>query len=115
MHNRAKLKQPPSEAEIRKVNQKAKMYQDLIETIFARKNAGDKSKETFDLVGNLLRINPDFYTLWNFRKELLLLPSLLEPTRLTGASNDVIRDEELNLSTEGIKKNPKSCKLVLPV
>lgn len=112
MHNRKKTNVAPSEAEVSALKKKAATYQSLIDIIFARRKSEDYSPETFDTVGKLIKMNPDFYSLWNFRKEILIRNHF--PTKpeglLSGPSYDAIRDEELNLSTEGIKRNPKSCK-----
>ena len=92
--------------------------------------------ETLELTSKMLRNNPDFYTLWNFRREILyyLYPDLQSssPPQLstlalttvvptsssTAAKSDVydksvLRDGELALSTEGIKRNPKSCEFCM--
>src|SRR5690349_1527593 len=72
MHNRKKSTQPPSEAEVAALKKKAFTYQSLINIIFERRQQNDKSPETFELIGKLLKMNPDFYTLWNYRKEILI-------------------------------------------
>ena len=86
--------------------------------------------ETLELTSKMLRNNPDFYTLWNFRREILhyLYPDLqsssppqlsTSPTSSSIAAKSivydksVIRDGELALSTEGIKRNPKSCEFCM--
>lgn len=62
----------------------------------------------------MLRNNPDFYTLFNFRREILqdMYPQLIESgyeKKYRGDNADQIRDEELTLSADGIVRNPKSC------
>ena len=42
--------------------------------IYARgqKRDSDYGKDAFDLTTRLLRINPEFYTVWNYRRNILL-------------------------------------------
>lgn len=115
MHNRKKLDRPPSEAEIAALQKKTQTYGSLVSIIFARRKQQDNSQDTLDLIGKLLRNNPDFYSLWNFRREVLfnMNPSLQEATaenKYSGDNANNIRDEEMNLSADGIRRNPKSCK-----
>lgn len=111
MHNRKKTNVAPSEAEVIALKKKAATYSSLIDVIFARRASEDYSQETFDAVGKLIKMNPDFYSLWNFRKEIIIRKHFPLPLGglLSGPEFDALRDEELNLSTEGIKRNPKSC------
>lgn len=115
MHNRKKLERPPTEAEILALQKKTQTYASLVSIIFQRRKDQDLSKDTLDLVGKMLRNNPDFYSLWNFRREILLSmnPTLSEcstENKYTADNAAAIRDEEMNLSADGIRKNPKSCK-----
>jgi hypothetical protein len=69
----------------------------------------------------MLRNNPDFYTLWNYRREILMsmhadtlglsidVPENKIPTA-AGEAGEAVRNEELQLSEDGIRRNPKSCK-----
>ena len=43
----------------------------LVNMIFQRQD-GVYDKEGLDVSGELLAANPDFYTLWNFRREVFL-------------------------------------------
>jgi hypothetical protein len=153
MHNRKKQVKPLTDNEIANLNKKCMMYQSLVNILFERRDHHKKEQEeytmeTLALTKKMLSNNPDFYTLWNFRREILyeLYPSLrsssssLSASLLTASTNTLdelnlattttsatlsslsastsielihdrnkIRDEELELSTEGIKRNPKSC------
>ena len=75
----------------------------------------------------MLRLNPDFYSLWNYRKEILIsmhgsslglseiVPEVKIPTEGESAScvsAASLAAAELQLSAEGIRKNPKSCKFL---
>ena len=115
MHNRKKLDRPPSDTELAAVQKKSQTYASLVQIIFDRRRAKDHSEETLQLVGKMLKTNPDFYSLWNFRREVLFsmnsaLNEASSESKYTGDNADAIREQELNLSTEGIHRNPKSCK-----
>lgn len=120
------------------ISRKASMYTDLTALLTKMRKAGDTSQQALELTSKVLRINPDFYTLWNYRREVLLAMygdslglrkermdgmnfTTMSPTadRLNGAAADdecrisselgsIIRDQELNLSKEAIMKNPKA-------
>jgi len=152
MHNRKKQVKPLTDNEIANLNKKCMMYESLVNILFERRDHHKKEQEeytmeTLALTKKMLSNNPDFYTLWNFRREILyeLYPSLrssssLSSSLLAASTNELdelnlattttsamlsslststsielihdrnkIRDEELELSTEGIKRNPKSC------
>lgn len=117
MHNRKKLERPPTEAETAALQKKTQTYASLVSIIFERRSQGDKSADTLNLVGKMIRNNPDFYTLFNFRREILydMYPQLVESgpgNKYNGNNADQIRDEELTLSADGIVRNPKSCEIL---
>jgi geranylgeranyl transferase type-2 subunit alpha len=60
-----------------------KEYRELTENVMERvcpwhqgaddqRRANDYSKEAFDLTTALLKRNPEFYTVWNYRRRILL-------------------------------------------
>ena len=114
MHNRKKLERPPSEAEVAALQKKSQTYASLVNIIFERRRTKDHSVETLTLVGKMLRNNPDFYTLWNFRREVLftLYPTLSDTSsnnKFEAENAQAICEQEMELSADGIRKNPKSC------
>lgn len=124
MHGRKKTLEPQSEAELSVMSKKAATYSTLVELLIRRRQASDASLETLDLNGKLLKSNPDYYSLWNYRREILLtmhaeiglrkrLADQPGGQKLLGSSNDAIaavRDQELRLTADAIQKNSKSCK-----
>jgi geranylgeranyl transferase type-2 subunit alpha len=54
------------------ISRKASMYTDLTALLTKMRKAGDTSQQALDLTSKILRINPDYYTLWNYRREVLL-------------------------------------------
>jgi len=51
---------------------KIEAYNQLCQDAFARKKAGDKTKEALESTTQVLGQNGDFYTLWNYRRTILL-------------------------------------------
>lgn len=37
-----------------------------------QRSAGDHSPDAFDLTTKVLDLNPEFYTIWNYRREIML-------------------------------------------
>ena len=118
MHGRKKISIPLSVSEIEKVQKKIQTFTSLVTILFERKQLNDYSIETLKLTTKLLASNPDLYSMWNYRREILIsLHS--ESLGLTNENiskvkiiADNIRDEELNLTVEAIKRNSKSCKQI---
>lgn len=117
MHGRKKSLVPPSQTEIDAIKRKMGIFTSLVDVIFERKATNNFSEETLGLTSKLLASFPDFYSMWNFRREILIslhnksIGMSNNPTELIPKSlGQSLRDEELALSSECIKKNPKSCK-----
>ena len=117
MHGRKKIKQSESEIEI--IKEKANTYSSLIAIITNKILLNEYTIESLKLTEKLLKNNPDYYNLWNYRKRILI--SLYQPT--LGLTNNKISFDadhrisaedvaqvELDVSAEGIRRNPKSCK-----
>ena len=112
MHNRKKLDKPLSEAEVLALSKKCELYSHLVRQTFERRHSCDA--ETLSLLGKMLKMNPDFYSLWNFRREILLskyteLNFEYSEKKFQHPDANTVRDQELFLSAEGIQRNPKSC------
>jgi geranylgeranyl transferase type-2 subunit alpha len=118
MHGRKRETEPPSIEVVAALKKKSDTYNSLVNIVFDRRKSNDHSIETLSLCGKMLKNNPDFSTLWNFRREILLTMysnsiHLLKDidinyVKISDEIGSKIRDEELNLSAEGIKRNPKS-------
>jgi geranylgeranyl transferase type-2 subunit alpha len=110
MHGRAKLSSPPTAKEIEGDCQKSATYQKLVDVLFFRRHNHDYSSETFDLIAQVLRKNPDFSSLWNFRREIILFQEqeFISSQPLSSQSQHELVEKELALSTNAIEKNPKS-------
>lgn len=62
-------------------------------------------QETFNLTTKIVSWNPDFYTIWNYRRQVLL-NSILKPDE--EEENQKVFQKELMLFMQLIKLNPKS-------
>lgn len=113
MHGRKKTSVVASDAELAAIQRKADSLSATVQTFFYLKKNGDKSDVALELTGKMLKINPDFYSVWNYRKEILVFnnAALLAPAEDKSqliADND-LREKELKLSEDCITKSPKSC------
>lgn len=63
----AELKAQRKEKEAKKLE----LYKNIEEQFFAFKTANAVSVEALDLISHLLRINPELYTAWNYRRKVL--------------------------------------------
>ncbi|KAI0670517.1 rab-protein geranylgeranyltransferase [Trametes maxima] len=83
---------------------KLKEYESLTGEVLARKKTKDWSQGSFDLTTKLLHVNPEFYTVWNYRRNILL--NGLFPGRTPAEINDLLSDD-LSLTTAFLKQHPK--------
>lgn len=112
MHGRVKSSQTRSETELKAIQKKADSLSTTVLALLASKKREDFSDDALDLTTKILLSNPDFYSVWNYRREILCsrLPELStfshEQRRIV---NNDLRDRDLKLSEDCIRKNPKSC------
>jgi geranylgeranyl transferase type-2 subunit alpha len=85
-----------------KERQKIDNYRGLVEEVSQRISSNDLSKETLSLVTKVLVKNPEYYTVWNYRRRLIR--SILAD----GASNDKATSvDELNFLVPLLLQFPK--------
>lgn len=106
MHGRLKVKTSEEQAESKRREQqeKLKVYLAVTSKVFAKREAKEYDDEGLELTARILEKNPDFYTLWNYRREILLS---LKDTK----NEDEIKKLfllELDLTQNCLKVNPKS-------
>ncbi|CAM9460706.1 unnamed protein product [Ascophyllum nodosum] len=110
MHGRKKSDRPPTKDEKDALQAKISNYKKVVDAIRYKRKCGHLDGEYKRLLGKLLRLHPDFYSMWNYRKEVVLQ----ELERIVDAQDkteEALRDlfrEELSLSVDCIKRNPKS-------
>lgn len=108
MHGRLKVKTTEEQEQERNIKEREKAYhfKHLSEKLFALRASIDDGQdltECFKLSSELLMINPDFYTVWNIRREAIL--KLIEQDEET---SEQILKEELRFTIDCLKKNEKS-------
>ncbi|CAM9297573.1 unnamed protein product [Ectocarpus sp. 8 AP-2014] len=140
MHGRKKSDLPQTKEEKDAVRAKISNYkkaregeQSVVGAIRHKRATGQMDAEYKQLLGKLLRLHPDYYSMWNFRKEAVLaeLYRIGDAHSRQGGSDDgdkaaeenssgtllspsvqeqqkKIYEEELALSVDCIKRNPKS-------
>lgn len=133
MHGRMRKEKPPSREEVEADRKKAEMYQQLLSITLSCREKKEKNEENsngnsrkgeleevLQLTSKVLRNNPDVYSVWNQRREILIfMHSNLglseekprEEKRKIVQSTESIKKlvaEELSLSTDAIKRNSKS-------
>jgi geranylgeranyl transferase type-2 subunit alpha len=117
MHGRKKPEQPQSITEASALRQKGELLLRTFDLVLLRNAKKDYSEETLELIERVLRTNPDFYTAWNLRRKILLhmYPIVDGQTCEHGEKldNDELRNRELKLTEDCIKRNPKSCKRIV--
>jgi geranylgeranyl transferase type-2 subunit alpha len=118
MHGRVRKERSDEEKakEREVITRKASMYSELVDMITKLRKAGDKSPKALGLTAKLLGMNPDYYTLWNYRREILIsmhsglglnkdIPN--KDAKISKDVGDSVCNEELNLCKAGILRNPK--------
>ncbi|KAM6963370.1 geranylgeranyl transferase type-2 subunit alpha [Aplochiton taeniatus] len=106
MHGRVKIKSTAQQEEEKKKERekKLKIYLAARDACFSKRKEGVFDEEALQLSQQLLSSNPDFATLWNYRREILMH---LETVR---EEEDVQKTYEAELSflESCLKVNPKS-------
>ncbi|KAJ8377088.1 hypothetical protein SKAU_G00076680 [Synaphobranchus kaupii] len=74
MHGRVKLKSTAQQEEEKRKERekKLKVYVAARDACFNKRKEGTMDVEALQLTQQLLSSNPDFATLWNYRREILL-------------------------------------------
>ena len=113
MHGRPREpKGPKDPAKVEARRRKTALYRQLSAECLARRAARRYDAESLGLVAQLLALNPELYTLWNFRKEALLAAGAFEPDAAEGGGGGeaarAAAQKELALVEAALRKNPKS-------
>ncbi|RMX40363.1 hypothetical protein pdam_00017495 [Pocillopora damicornis] len=106
MHGRIKVRTTAEQAEAKRKERekKLKIYTETTSRIYEKRKNGEMDKESLSLSEQVLAANPDFSTLWNFRREIFLHKRDENPP-------DVIQDlctKELYFLKNCLQVNPKS-------
>lgn len=97
------MSQAAKDAKIEKDRVKISNYKALVEQIFTLRENGDHSLGSFELTTRLLSTNPEFYTVWNYRREILL--ELFKSGSVD--ENQAVLTQDLQLLLSLLKRYPK--------
>lgn len=105
MHGRVEVKTSEEQAEAKRKEraQKLEKFRQLTDTIYAKRDTGELDSEMLQLTHKVLSADPDYYTLWNIRRETIDV--------LTQSNSDAIGEmlsKELHFLESCLKVNPKS-------
>ncbi|KAL6309022.1 rab-protein geranylgeranyltransferase [Sparassis latifolia] len=101
---RVRYSQEALQAKEQRERAKLKEYLVLTDEVLTKKKNSDWSRNAFDLTTRLLHVCPEFYTIWNYRRNILLygiFPNS-SPTDV-----NVILSDDLSLTTSFLKQHPK--------
>ncbi|KIM49288.1 hypothetical protein M413DRAFT_438472 [Hebeloma cylindrosporum] len=88
----------------RKEQSKIEKYLKLSEAVLSRRKAKDWSQDAFNLTTTLLQFNPEFYTIWNYRR--IILANGIFANSPPALINDVLSDD-LAMTMSALKAHPK--------
>ncbi|XP_029003267.1 geranylgeranyl transferase type-2 subunit alpha isoform X2 [Betta splendens] len=106
MHGRIKIKSTAQQEEEKRKERekKLKIYVSARDTCFSKRKEGILDEEALQVTQQLLSSNPDFATLWNYRREILMhLETVKEKDEV-----QKIYEAELAFLESCLKLNPKS-------
>ncbi|XP_064416455.1 geranylgeranyl transferase type-2 subunit alpha [Latimeria chalumnae] len=74
MHGRIKVKTTEEQQEVKRKEREKKLqlYLTCISTVFKKRQNGELDQEMLELTSQILGVNPDVATLWNYRREVFL-------------------------------------------
>ncbi|KAJ3815764.1 rab-protein geranylgeranyltransferase, partial [Lentinula aff. lateritia] len=101
---RARQTQEALEAKRLKDQSKLRDYLALSDDVLARKKQKDWSQEALSATTQLLQVNPEFYTVWNYRRHILV--NGIFPKSTPEQIKDLLSDD-LSLTMAALKNHPK--------
>jgi len=99
MHGLKKRTFTPEQIAVRKA--KVSKYDKVVKEMFKRREAKEHTAETLGILSKVLSVNTDFYTMWNFRRQILL-------DLFTPENKKELSMSELKLTETTLGKSPKS-------
>ncbi|THH04699.1 hypothetical protein EW145_g5330 [Phellinidium pouzarii] len=101
---RTRLSAEALAAHRKKEEVKLKEYLELTNDVLTKKKAGDWSHEALNLTTRLLTANPEFYTIWNYRRDIFTNGIFTECT--PNDINDIL-NIDLGLTETFLRLRPK--------
>ncbi|XP_050301888.1 geranylgeranyl transferase type-2 subunit alpha [Anthonomus grandis grandis] len=112
MHGRLKVKTTEEQKAEKKKEQQKKLlaYRAGMKKILSTRKNSPYDPESFAISSQLLGLNPDIYTLWNYRKEVVLMEQENSTKdELEGEEKlAAFLDKEISLTEHCLLSNPKS-------
>ncbi|KAF7278055.1 hypothetical protein GWI33_008826 [Rhynchophorus ferrugineus] len=112
MHGRLKVKSSEEQKAEKKKEQQKKLvaYQMGMKKILSSRQKETYDKESFGISAQLLCVNPDIYTLWNYRKEVILIEhDKSKEDEVEGEEKfGQFLNTEISLTEQCLVANPKS-------
>lgn len=107
MHGVRRVRQSHQVIEAKEQRERAKIdeYLALTQEVLARKKTRDWSQDALNLTTRVLHVNPEFYTVWNYRRNIFLLGIFAEECS-PGVINSLILDE-LAMTMAALRRHPK--------
>ncbi|TFK67912.1 rab-protein geranylgeranyltransferase [Pluteus cervinus] len=106
MHGVKRVRHTREALEAKKLREQAKLtdYLALTDDLLHRKQENDYSLDAFKLTTRLLQVNPEFYTIWNYRRQILIKG--IFPEKQPREIYEYI-NEELGNTMAALKSHPK--------
>ncbi|KAG7086650.1 hypothetical protein E1B28_002589 [Marasmius oreades] len=106
MHNvkRVPLSEDALKAKQTREHAQLARYLNLTDTVLTKRKNKDYSNDAFESTTALLRDNPEFYTIWNYRRQILLRG--IFPQSSAVQIKDILI-QELSMTTEALRRLPK--------
>lgn len=112
MHGRLKVKSTEVQKEEKRKEQQKKLtaYRMGMKKILSSRKSDSYDAESFAIASQLLFVNPDIYTLWNYRKEVILIEKDKSCEDETEGEEKFIKflESEISLTEQCLLANPKS-------
>lgn len=106
MHGVKRIRQTVQDREAKRQREQSKIkdYLSLTNDILSRKKNKDWSEDAFNLTTRILQLNPEFYTTWNYRRNIFV-NGLFKQNSHQGILK--ILSEDLSMTMTALKAHPK--------
>ncbi|KAG6379130.1 rab-protein geranylgeranyltransferase [Boletus reticuloceps] len=106
MHNVKRVPHSQEAIQARKERERSQIveYLALTNNVLSRKKTRDWSRDAFDQTQQLLELNPEFYTIWNYRRNIIL--NGIFPQSTPEENNDLLANE-LSMTMAALREHPK--------